>query len=77
MNRHQAIWYDHDGYIANDQYGNHVVYDIVTVDGATVDMLGTLTPTGATNLPEGWPIYDIAESVASVAINPIPVARGK
>ena len=70
MTKHQAIWYDHDGYIANQQYGNNVIYETVHVHGDTLDALSTLIPTGQNNLPEGWPIYEIAGAVATIAINP-------
>ncbi len=70
MSKHQAIWYDHDGYITNQQYGNNVVYETVTLDGNILDDMAILVPTGETNQPEGWPIYNIKDCVPTIAINP-------
>jgi hypothetical protein len=70
MTTHQAIWYDHDGYILNQQAGSATIYEQVTLNGDTINNETTITPTGQNNLPEGWPIYRLKHSTATIAINP-------
>ena len=70
MTEHQAIWFDHDGYIINRQAGNLVIYDRVAVEDNVINMRDFIEPTGEYNLPEGWPIYRLKQSIATIAINP-------